>query len=220
MVALGRYKPKVMRLYLVRHGQTVWNATNRAQGHKDIELDEKGHWQAKQLDERLRHLSIDRVVGSDMTRCVQTASYFCDFSGHPYESRSDLRERTFGEMEGADYSDLHRWMRAEGERLGLPEWEVRPPGGESMADVRKRLTKFEADLRSTPGNVLVVSHGGALAQLLGRLVNGTPETPRSFRFHNCSLSVLERRTDGSFWIDRLNDCKHLEEVLATEEKSA
>jgi probable phosphoglycerate mutase len=199
-----------MRLYLVRHGQTVWNVSNKAQGHVDIDLDETGLAQARLLAERLAGEGVQRILSSDLGRCLQTIQPLAESIGLVPELRSDLRERTFGTMEGEDFTKLHVWMREEAVRLGLPDWEVRPPNGESMADVSARLQVVEHELRSETRAVVVVSHGGALAQLLTRLVKGTPETARVFRFSNCGVTVLNRRPDGSLLLERFNDTDHLE----------
>ncbi|MBS1714012.1 MAG: histidine phosphatase family protein [Armatimonadetes bacterium] len=200
-----------MRVLLVRHGQTVWNASNRAQGHTDIELNETGRVQAARLARRLTDMKVDVVLSSDLVRCRQTLAPFRALRpGLTVEERSDLRERTFGRMEGEDYSVLHEWMREEGLRTGKPEREVRPPGGESMDDVWIRLNAVEDRIRSEDRCVLVVSHGGALAQLIAKLIRGGHDAPRAFRFENCGLTELTRRPDGFYVISRLNDCKHLE----------
>lgn len=64
-----------MRVYLIRHGQTAWNAHGRAQGHTDIELDQEGREQAKALGEAARAGGIraHKVVTSDLVRSAATA---------------------------------------------------------------------------------------------------------------------------------------------------
>ena len=193
-----------MRLLLVRHGQTEWNVTNRAQGHIDIELDATGHQQARALAPFLAQFEIQRVLSSDLKRCQQTIAPFLQKSPLEVQLREDLRERTFGEMEGQIYTELHQWMRGEAERLGVPEHEVRPTGGESMADVWKRLDQVEGDIFAESRTTLVVSHGGALAQLLSKIIRGSNETPRAFRFSNCGVTILGRRPDGSFLLEKFH----------------
>jgi len=203
-----------MRVFLVRHGQTEWNVSNKAQGHVDIGLDETGLAQAKLLGQRLAGEGIERILTSDLGRCRQTIDPLVQATGIEPEIRLDLRERTFGAMEGEDFFKLHTWMREEAVRLGLPDWEVRPPGGESMADVSARLKDIEQEIRNETQTLAVVSHGGALAQLLTRLLKGSPETARAFRFSNCGVTVLSRRPDGSLLLDKFNDCLHTEVLRA------
>ena len=63
----------MLRLLLVRHGQTEWNALRRYQGHSDLPLNGKGLEQARQLAARLQPLTIDLAFSSDLLRAVQTA---------------------------------------------------------------------------------------------------------------------------------------------------
>lgn len=198
-----------MRLYLVRHGQTEWNITDKAQGHQDVPLDQVGLEQARLLAPKLQGLGIERILSSDLSRCVATIEPFALDSGIKVEKRRDLRERTFGDMEGARYSELHGWLRGEASRLALPDWKVRPPNGESMSEVWHRLQPLARELKQETRICLVVSHGGALAQLLGIMLRGTMETPRAFRLNNCSLTTLNRRPDGAYWLTSVNDTDHL-----------
>lgn len=198
-----------MRLYLVRHGQTVWNATNKAQGHCEVPLDQTGFKQAQMLAGALAATDIERILSSDLSRCQETLAPYSGLTNVAPEYRHDLRERTFGSMEGQDYTELHVWMKAEGVKMGIPDWEVRPPHGESMADVWNRLAAVEQELREETRSTLVVSHGGALAQLLARLLKGTHETPRAFKFSNCGITVLEKRHDGSMLLVAFNSVEHL-----------
>ncbi len=190
----------------------MWNANNRAQGHCNIELNETGIRQAQAIGQRLAEYSIEQVFASDLLRCQQTIAPFVELSGCAPTFREDLRERTFGSMEGEDYTELHRWMRSEAQRLGLPETEVRPPGGESTLDVWNRVHSIAEELRTSTKNTLIVSHGGALAQLVAQLIKGSHETARSFRFANCGLSILESRVDGSFILVQFNDIDHLQGI--------
>ena len=195
-----------MRVLLVRHGQTDWNITNKAQGHADIELNATGHLQAKELAQFLAQHEVEHVLSSDLMRCRQTIEPFLTKSKIAAEFRKDLRERTFGSMEGQNYTDLHVWMGEQAKSLGVADWEVRPTEGESMADVWKRLDTVEQDLFNETRTTVVVSHGGALAQLLAKLIKGTPLTPRAFRFSNCGVTTLGRRPDGSFLLEKFDEC--------------
>jgi broad specificity phosphatase PhoE len=198
-----------MWLTLVRHGRTAWNAAGLAQGHTDIGLDADGLIQSEALARRLADHPFQAALSSDLERCRQTLAPVLAARPVPTEFRTDLRERTFGDMEGVDYGALNVWIQAETARTGRPAWAVRPPGGESAEDLWRRLEAVESALRAADRDTLVVSHGGALAQLLSRLLRGTVETSRSFRFQNCSVTVLLRRPDGGFVLEEFNDTRHL-----------
>ena len=198
-----------MRLYLVRHGQTAWNADGRAQGHSDVELDDTGRAQALALKDALLGVGAKRVYASDLRRCVDTATPLAESIGLEVLQREALRERTFGVLEGKHYTDLRFWFQAESRAQGLSEFELRPDNGESVKDVWKRLTPIDRELSRTSDNTVVVAHGGTCALLLARLVNATVESSRSFRFDNASITEFVRRPDGFYQLLRYNDTKHL-----------
>lgn len=201
-----------MRLYLVRHGQTAWNADQRAQGHSDIPLDETGMAQAESLRSRFEGRRIELVLSSDLKRAQQTAAPIVDATGAEFELVPELRERGFGLWEGQPFPEIaSRWPDLEAQQ-GIDRLHIRPPGGESFADVWDRLNSVAQRLQSETRNTVVVSHGGACALLLAQLVHGQLETSRAFRFRNCSVTKLERRPEGQFLIETYNETAHLESL--------
>ena len=60
---------------LLRHGRTAWNATGRAQGHADVELDETGHAQAAAVAPWVAGFGPVVLWSSDLARARQTAAY-------------------------------------------------------------------------------------------------------------------------------------------------
>jgi probable phosphoglycerate mutase len=200
-----------MRLFLVRHGQTAWNAEQRAQGHGDIELDETGRAQALRLAGALADEGIERILASDLKRTVQTATPLAERIGQKIETSSDLRERHFGELEGLNYEQVRAGISERAILFGTDAHAVRPDGGESYLDVWQRVSRAKNLIDPARGTTLIVSHGGAQAILLTHLLEKGVEEARTFRFANASITelVLER---GQWTIVRLNDSSHLEEA--------
>ena len=198
-----------MRLYLVRHGQTSWNSIGRAQGHTDIPLDPVGLDQASNLRQAFEGVRVDRILTSDLTRCLETAKPIAEATGTPLEPRKDLRERGFGQWEGLMFNEVSALLASEAEIAGITAQQVRPPGGESFDDVWKRLESVQELLLGTRDHIVVVSHGGALSLLLAKLIRGTLDTSRAFRFSNTGVTELQRRADGLFLMNRYSDTAHL-----------
>lgn len=196
-----------MRLLLVRHGQTAWNAELRAQGHSDIPLDELGLSQAEALGAAMALVEPCRILTSDLRRAKQTAEPIARSWGTEALEESRLRERSFGDWEGLLFSKIHEQMAGHDDPFG-----VRPPNGESFRDVWNRLDPIVEQLQDAEDDHLVVTHGGACGLLLAKLVRGSVETSRSFRFGNTGVTELQRRPDGWFTIVRYNDTSHLEAV--------
>jgi broad specificity phosphatase PhoE len=198
-----------MRLFLIRHGQTEWNNSSRAQGHTDVSLDETGFRQSEMLGEAFRNIKIDKVITSDLKRSWQTAEPISRVTGAPMVRDARIRERTFGDWEGFDYQMVGEQMRELEHTHNLSVYETRPPNGESMLDVWERLKPAIAEIRKEEGNVVVVSHGGASALILAMLIGGPIEVSRAFRFANTGLTELHSRPDGALYIKRYNDTAHL-----------
>lgn len=194
-----------MRLYLVRHGQTAWNAEERAQGHTDVPLDETGARQARCVADSFRDVALDRILTSDLQRSLKTAEMVAHTTGAPLEITTLLRERAFGEWEGLHYHEFAALMgKARDEGLHSV-YEVCPPGGESMQEAWNRVKQITDRMFATHERTLIVSHGGVCALMLSQLIRGTLDTSRAFRFQNCAVTELHRRPDGTFLLARFND---------------
>ena len=196
-----------MRLYLIRHGQTAWNRDGRAQGHTDIALDEVGQEQARRLGAAFKPGQVKHVLSSDLQRSAETARPVAEACGLPLELLPALRERHMGQWEGLPYEEL--WEQARALAGDAPAYTVRPPEGESFADVWSRLDPIVARLSALDGDVAVVTHGGSASLLLAKLMHGTLDTSRGFRFLNASITELQRRPEGTFMLLRYNDAEHL-----------
>jgi 2,3-bisphosphoglycerate-dependent phosphoglycerate mutase len=203
-----------MRLYLVRHGQTAWNAEMRAQGHTDIELDETGLEQARRLAVGFRDVPLSLVISSDLRRASDTARAIADSTGAAIETTLELRERSFGDWEGHHYTHIGANFQRLEFTTKLDRESIRPPNGESIVDVWDRLDPIIHRLSVLTGDTAVVSHGGTCSLLLSKLIHGTIDTSRAFRFSNTSVTELKRRPDGRFQMIRYDDIQHLAELMS------
>ncbi|WP_138750966.1 histidine phosphatase family protein [Paenibacillus sinopodophylli] len=192
-----------MLIGLVRHGKTSWNEEGRIQGQTDIPLNEVGVSQAKALASRLSGEARiwDAVISSDLQRARATAQIIAEKLGLPLlDSDPRLRERFFGEAEGTKEQERH-------ERWGV-NWRDAANGVESNEDVRARgLSAIAEWTEAFPDrNLLLVSHGSFLAQLLAEVCSDLEDQYIS----NLSYSILERRADS--WHPQLYNCTiHLNE---------
>jgi broad specificity phosphatase PhoE len=198
-----------MHITLVRHGETEWNRTGRAQGHQPTPLNDAGRQQAERLTDALRDELFDVVWSSDLARAIETITPWATATGHPVIAREDLRERSFGDWEGTSYLEVMKSMAEIAHQAGKHESEVRPPNGESYEDVFHRVGPLVDELSNHDGRILIVSHGGTLGCLMARLFRGTPQSASSFRFRNAAIAEIIRRPNGDFALERYNDTRHL-----------
>ena len=198
-----------MRVYLVRHGQTAWNAERRFQGHTDIPLDEEGLEQARLFAASFEDHSASRILCSDLQRAKMTAEPLAQRLSLPVVIREDLRERCIGDWEAMPLEDVEARYRQAEHSSGLPREEVRPPNGESLVDSWNRIEQAATEIESFSGTQVVIVHGGTGGMLLARLIRATVSSSRSFRFDNTGVTTIQRRTDGVVQILRYNDSSHL-----------
>ncbi len=192
----------------VRHGQSEANRARRFAGHIDAPLSELGVAQARAARGLLREIPFDRVLTSDLARARDTARILCDGFDVPIEARPALRERHCGVYEGRPYADAE--VSGDMARC-FHAFDVRPEGGESLADVAARTLK-ELRRYAGDGGLLVVCHGALMRAVVGVLDGIEPARVGLYAPRN--LEFITRRVDrsqvaeaiarmGPAWGDRL-----------------
>jgi len=163
-------------LILLRHGQSQWNLENRFTGWVDVPLSPKGEAEARAAGEKLRGHRIDVLYASVLKRAIDTATLALEAAGMstpPMVQDPALNERMYGDLQGLNKAEAaQRWGDAQ-IKLWRRSYDVRPPGGESLADTAARVLPFWEspilpDLRAGK-NVLVVAHGNSLRALVMHL---------------------------------------------------
>jgi broad specificity phosphatase PhoE len=153
-----------MVIWLVRHGESTWNALGLAQGHCDqARLTRHGEHQAWAVAAQLRSRPISALYASDLRRARQTAAPLATVLGLPVTSDARLRERCLGVLEGTDVTAIHptvSGLRAH----RVVDADARPAGGESLRDFYRRVAEFVDDLPALE-DIAVVAHGGTVRML-------------------------------------------------------
>ncbi len=187
------------RLVLLRHGQTEWNATHRAQGHADVDLDEFGREQAAQAASALSTLPPAAVVSSDLVRAVSTAGIVAQASGLSVRQDPRLREFDLGERTGITMADYSARYPDEYALFRAGQYDV-VPGGEPAPQVIARMRAGIEDALASvePGQfVIVVTHGAALKLVVLDLLGLPQSGAASLRaMDNCGWSILEESAPG------------------------
>ena len=190
-------KPKTT-LLIIRHGETVWNAEHRFQGHGDSPLTETGRNQVATLGRRMEAINFDTLISSDLGRAQETASIIVDYTGHAVQLDSRLRERNYGVLEGLTVPEIREQHSAEYDEFNKDDPDYILPGGESHRQhYQRNVAFFEESLSGKFGTkVAVVAHGGVLDSIF-RYVAGIPlDRPRSYITTNASLTIASY---GSFY---------------------
>lgn len=141
-------------LYILRHGETIWNRRGWYQGRKDSPLTEKGCQQAMRQRTLLNALDTPprSVFVSPLGRAVETARLAVTFGDHPIMD-DRLQELNFGEWEGATKQEIKKQADCSFED---GSWHFKSPGGETFEMISARALEFLADLDAP---AVVVTHG-------------------------------------------------------------
>ena len=198
--------------YLVRHGQTAYNAEGRIQGHIDTRLGETGSAQIARLAARLSGTQFAAAYASDLLRTRETARLLVGSRGMPVTLLPQLREVRHGAWDGHTYEEIQReWPELFARFMGR-DVEMMAPGGESLATMASRVGEAEARIRAAHGpddDVLVVGHSGSVRALALRLLDLPLANFWKLRIVPGSLGVISVVEDTAI-LERWNDTHHLE----------
>lgn len=171
-------------LILLRHGQSQWNLENRFTGWRDVDLTPQGEAEAVNAGRLIKDIHLDRIYTSTLIRARRTAQLALDEAeaagadvsdvkngdGWKFIEHDDLRERDYGDLVGLNKAETAEKYGDEQVHLWRRGYEVKPPGGESLADVVARVRPyFETEIwpHVVAGeNVLVAAHGNSLRAVL------------------------------------------------------
>lgn len=205
----------MLQVYLVRHGETQWNAERRIQGQSDSPLTAHGERQAWQVGERARTLGITHIITSDLGRTRRTAEIIAEACGCSVIADARLRELDMGVLEKRHIDSLSEeegWRR----QLvnGTPDGRI--PQGESMQELSERMHAALAACLELPAGSrpLLVSHGIALGCLVSTILGLPAYAERRLRLRNCSISRVDYQQSpwlASGWVvETAGDVSHLD----------
>lgn len=208
-----------MKLFIVRHGQTLWNKEHRLQGKYNSDLTKLGREQAIILGEYLKknNIQIDHFISSPLGRAYETARLIS--SSEEIIVRENLAEMAFGTWEGKDLDEIKK--EAEEEFYNFfneaHKYDSSINKGESFASLEKRVREELSYLTSTykNKNILIVSHGVTIKMIFSIIKNQSLEQFwKSDIFQNTSLSLVNFYND-KFNIEYVSDTSFLPSELTT-----
>ena len=186
-----------MKLYLVRHGETDWNIERRLQGQVDIPLNEIGRKLAVKTGMELSNISFDVCFTSPLKRAKETAELILDGKAVPIIDDERIIEMAFADWEGKHCSK-ERWEVPDSfQKFFDDPANFEPaPEGESFEQVKERTGRFlewlyvQKEYESS--NVLITTHGAALAGLLNNIKGESIEKYWGVGVHkNCAVTEVE-----------------------------
>jgi probable phosphoglycerate mutase len=201
------------RVILVRHGQAENNLYDFFGGWSDAKLTELGIEQAHAVANRLSEELNERynLYSSDLIRAKQTAEIIQKKLGIPITYSKELREHNPGIASGMRREEVDEHLQEV--IKPLIDWRMYPEA-ETFREFYQRVTGYMDRLDEVEENLLIVSHGGTIHNIL-RWWIGTPVTDFfkfGFRIANTSITMLDKNKDGQNIIERLNDTTHYTKI--------
>lgn len=188
-----------MKIYVVRHGETQWNALKKIQGTADIPLNEKGVALALVTGDALRGVHFDAAFSSPLKRAYETAKCVLGDRNIPIITDARIREISFGVMEGTCLLENDGGEFAENFQLFFhaPQKYQPPEGGESLEEVCERTGAFLSELltdeKYEDATILVASHGCAVRAMLQRFYKDDLGFWHGKVPPNCSVNIIEAK---------------------------
>ena len=207
-------------LYLLRHGQTIYNQLNIVQGGGiDSSLNENGIGQARAFYEFYKHINWAGGYASNLKRTYETIHLFKQ-QEVSIAKLPGLDELGWGEIEGLENTiEVQRKFQRVTEAWSSGNFDASLPGGESAAQVADRVTQAIYGIlqRHTAGEcVLICTHGRTLRILLSVLLGYGLEKMHLFSHENTGLNVILHQGNFRFAALKLNRTEHLAKLLSVE----
>lgn len=194
----------------MRHASTDPNSARIFVGHTNTELNAAGCRQAERLGDRLSAEKIDVIYSSDLRRALVTAETIA--SRHRLEviTCPELREIDYGNLDGLTFEEIRRLYPEVAELCADWSLQLEFPGGESVDELNKRVSKFLDRLKqhAPQQTVLIVAHGGSLRLMVCALLGIDLWHWRQIQLDLASLSIVETYPEVAI-ISLLNDTSHL-----------
>ncbi len=200
----------MVKIYLVRHGETEDNRNHQLCGWSNPPLNEKGRQQAQKLALFLKNQSFDAIYTSGLKRTDETAKLITQVKEGSISFMEELRELHFGDFEGDTMINMEKkhpklYQQMRDDFIGF-----RFPNGESLSDMHHRVTTAIEELiaKHKDEEILLVVHSGVIRSIIAQLITGDIKKHWNFKIEHCSVSIIEAYEDFNL-LSKLNETSFL-----------
>ncbi len=209
-----------MLLYLLRHGETVWNVERRIQGVSETPLNEIGRAQAKALIPPLQGRPFAALYTSPLSRARETADILA--AALDLEVREDARlvEMDQGDIEGMNFDQIDEKFNGFLDKWRTTPADVQMPGGENLHQLQARAWAAVEDIQAAHPEemVIAVSHNLTISALMCRVMGLGLNGIRRLRQHNAAINLIEHDPGRGWGVLTMNAFGHLNGQLSSDAK--
>jgi broad specificity phosphatase PhoE len=187
----------LIKIYIARHGETIWNVEGRIQGRSDPDLSPKGYGQSLALLEQLKDRPISAIYTSTLQRSILTAQPIAQYLNRPLQKHLELDEIAFGILEGKQFLNLDEEIRSEWEKFKKDRYAYHLPQAENYTDVTNRVRPFLEKILHLhqEEEILIVGHRVVNQMMMGVLLELPPEKILKVQQGNDCLYLIHRNGD-------------------------
>lgn len=185
-----------MKIYFVRHGETIWNKEKKIQGQSDIPLNEYGKELGHITADALKDIPFDIVYSSPLIRAKETAEILVKNRNLEIHEDHRLVEMSFGEGEGESLPEIHAHPEMKLHNFIHNPREYTPPvGGETFEELYDRCKSFIKDIIIPSENkyntMLIVGHGALIRGFIHNINNRPSKNFWIVTHKNCSVTIAD-----------------------------
>ena len=194
-------------IYILRHGQSVWNFENKFTGLTDVDLNENGIKEAENVGKIVKDLNIDYVFTSELKRTIQTADIIKKSISNENlitMKHQDLNERDYGIFTGKNKDQIKEEHGIEFVHTLRRSYYNKPTSGESLCDVNKRVGNYFNNYiypKAQHKNVLIVAHGNSLRALFVHLKIKDEKSIETFEIPTGYLIKIDVEKKDFFYLN-------------------
>ena len=179
-----------MKIYLIRHGETIGDIEDRFGGDYDDHLSDKGKISAQRLAKKLRGKSIEIIFVSPRIRAKETAEIVQKELNVPLKIIDDLRERNnYGILTGLTKAEAQEKYPLDFEKISKDKTYHHVAGSESYERIKKRAIKVFSEILSKDyKTIAIISHGG----IIGTYVREVLTTGKSVKLGDCAILEIHK----------------------------
>ena len=185
-----------MKIYFIRHGETIWNKEKKIQGQSDIPLNEYGIELAHITADAIEDIPFDIVFSSPLIRAKETAEILVKNKNLTIHEDDRLREMSFGEGEGESLPQIHSHPEMKLHNFIHNPGEYIPPiGGETFEELYERCKSFIDEVilpaEGKYDTMLIVGHGALIRGFIHNITNRPSKDFWIVTHKNCAVTIVD-----------------------------
>lgn len=185
-----------MKIYFVRHGETIWNKEKKIQGQSDIPLNKYGKELGYITADALKDIPFDIVYSSPLIRAKETAEILVKNRNLDIHEDHRLREMSFGEGEGESLPEIHAHPEMKlHDFIHNPGKYTPPAGGETFEELYDRCKNFIEEIiipsERKYKTMLIVGHGALIRGMIHNINNRPSKDFWTVTHKNCSVTIVD-----------------------------